>query len=81
MSKGIAVNVGLNFIDKTVYGTDGALKGCVNDAKAMQAIANSQGFETKLILNEEATHNRIVNEITALRFSVWKVMLGIEASQ
>jgi len=64
MSKGIALNVGLNFIDKTVYGTDGALKGCVNDAKAMQAIANSQGFETKLILNEEATRNRIVDEIT-----------------
>ncbi|MCU0533762.1 MAG: caspase family protein [Hydrococcus sp. Prado102] len=64
MAKGISINIGLNYIDKTIYGSDGALKGCVNDAKAMKAIAESQGFKSQLILNEEATYNNICNAIT-----------------
>lgn len=63
MAKGISLHVGLNYIDKMIYGSDGALKGCVNDAKAMQAVAKSLGFESQLILNEEATYTNIRNAI------------------
>ncbi|MEG3848244.1 caspase family protein [Microcoleus sp. herbarium19] len=63
MAKGISIHVGLNYIDKTIYGFDGALKGCINDAKALQAVAKSQGFESQLILDEEATYTNIHNAI------------------
>lgn len=63
MAKGISIHVGLNYIDKRIYGSDGVLKGCVNDAKALQVVAKSQGFESQLILNEEATYTNIRNAI------------------
>jgi len=59
MSRGISVHLGLNRINPAHYGTDGALRGCVSDAKSMQQIAQKTGFATTLLLNEEATSKRL----------------------
>jgi hypothetical protein len=65
MSKSISINVGLNRVNPDAYnGWDGALAGCVNDALAMKKIADGLGYEvTQLILDEEATADRIITEI------------------
>jgi hypothetical protein len=65
MSKSISINVGLNGVDPDAYnGWDGALAGCVNDALAMKKIADALGYEVStLVLNEEATADRIISEI------------------
>jgi metacaspase-1 len=64
MTKAISINIGLNYVDANAYGGwNGQLAGCVNDAKAMQAIAQNLGYLTILILNEEATADRIISEI------------------
>jgi hypothetical protein len=64
MTKAISINIGLNNVDPNAYnGWDGSLSGCVNDALAMQKIADSLGYVSTLILNEEATADRIISEI------------------
>jgi len=64
MSNAISINVGLNGVDPNAYnGWDGALAGCVNDALAMQKIADGLGYVSTLILNAEATADRIISEI------------------
>src|SRR5438046_10768313 len=64
MTKAISINIGLNNVDPNAYnGWDGSLAGCVNDALAMQKIADSQGYVSTLILNEKATADRIISEI------------------
>lgn len=64
MTKGISINIGLNRVDPANYGSQfHDLRGCENDARSMQAIALSQGFDTELILSEDATRDRIINAI------------------
>lgn len=64
MTNAISINIGLNYVDPNAYnGWDGALSGCVNDALAMQRIADNLGYLSILILNEEATADRIISEI------------------
>jgi metacaspase-1 len=64
MTKAISINIGLNNVDPNAYnGWDGSLAGCVNDAQAMKGIADSLGYLSILILNGEATANRIISEI------------------
>ncbi len=56
MATGISIHIGLNRVDPGHYqGWDGKLKGCENDARAMEAIASKQKFATSLLLNEQAT--------------------------
>ena len=56
MATGISIHIGLNRVDPNHYqGWDGKLKGCENDARAMEAIASKQKFATSLLLNEQAT--------------------------
>ncbi|MCE7980281.1 MAG: caspase family protein [Caldilinea sp. CFX5] len=56
MTQGISIHIGLNRVDPAAYnGWNGQLAGCVNDATAMQAIAQSCGYQSTLLLNEQAT--------------------------
>lgn len=60
----LSLHVGLNLLNPAHYaGWDGALAGCENDAIAMERLARSQGFETKLMLTEAATRQAVVEEI------------------
>lgn len=63
MAQGIVLNIGVNFIDPKHYGSDGALKGCVNDAKAMHELALGQGFKGQLLLNTEANRTQVIRAI------------------
>lgn len=66
-AKGISIHIGLNRVDADHYqGWDGELNGCENDAKAMQAIAEQQGFESQLILTSQATANHVKQALTAV---------------
>ena len=64
MAIGLSLHIGVNFLDPIHYGSDGALKGCVNDAKAMYKIATGQGFESTLLLNEEASRPNIIRYLS-----------------
>ncbi len=64
MSNAISVHIGLNKIDKAVYGTDGALAGCHNDARAMQNIASSLGYKTTVLLDQDATAGNVIKRIS-----------------
>lgn len=62
--RGIAMTIGLNKIDKSHYGTDGALRGCVNDAQDINNIARLQKFECRPpLLNEQATRAAVTDGI------------------
>lgn len=64
MPRGIAVNIGLNRVDPTQYNPPlKVLKGCENDARSMNAIAQSQGFETTMLLGDQATHEGVSDAI------------------
>lgn len=64
MATGMSIHIGLNFVDPGHYqGWDGRLKGCVNDARSMEEIANTQGFTTCLLLNEQATADGVKSAI------------------
>lgn len=57
MTKGIAINIGLNSVDPDHYnGWDGQLNACEADAEDMRDVAASQGFETQaFLLTKDAT--------------------------
>ena len=64
MVQAISINIGLNSVNPDCYnGWDGALLGCLNDAHAMQAIADRQGYMSVPIHGEEATADRVIGEI------------------
>jgi metacaspase-1 len=64
MARGISLHIGLNRVDPAHYnGWDGALTACEFDAQDMQAIAESCGFETNMLLTEEGTADAIMAAI------------------
>lgn len=71
---GISLHVGVEKLNPACYplkpphpdwpdGWDGPLLGTANDARDMQAIAESQGFETTLLLTEDATADNVIAAI------------------
>jgi hypothetical protein len=63
-ARGRSLHVGLNVVDDVAYGTPIApLSGCVNDANDMTALANSQGFSTTTLLDEQGTSQNITDAI------------------
>jgi hypothetical protein len=60
MSQAASLHIGLNKIDASVYGTDGTLSGCQNDARAMQDIAGALGYKTQALLDGDATAGNVV---------------------
>jgi len=64
MAKGISLNIGLNFVDPYQYGDSfEELQGCENDARDMLTLAATQGFQTTLLLNNQATTTAVIREI------------------
>ena len=65
MAKGIAVTIGLNFVDPKHYqGWDGELEACEADAEDMAAITKAKGFKTATLLTKAATRAAVVGRIT-----------------
>jgi metacaspase-1 len=64
MATGISINIGLNGVDPSCYnGWDGKLNGCVNDANAMRDLADAQGYDCTLLLDEEATSAAVIKAL------------------
>jgi hypothetical protein len=56
MPRGLSIHIGLNVVNPAAYGGwNGQLAGCINDARAMQAIAESRGFSASVLLDGQAT--------------------------
>ena len=64
MEKGLSIHIGLNVIDEAVYGTNGQLYGCVNDANAMEQLAIDLGYTPTKLLNEHATADAVAGAIS-----------------
>lgn len=70
MAKGHSIHIGLNYVDPNHYTDqqgnpwDGALAACVFDAEDMQSLAQAQGFQTQLLLDENATADAVIGAIT-----------------
>jgi len=61
MPQAISIHLGLNAVDAHVYkGWSGLLRGCENDARAMQAIADARGFTSRLLLGADATRDNLL---------------------
>lgn len=61
MPQAISIHLGLNAVDARVYkGWSGPLRGCENDARAMQVIADAQGFTSRLLLGPDATCSNLL---------------------
>ena len=66
MTKGLSIHVGLNHVDPSSYGGwDGELNACHQDARDMRALAKSLGYDTKLMLDDQATMSSVLSAITA----------------
>ena len=66
MARGRSLHIGLNHIDPSHYGTDGALAGCLNDARDMEAMAGSLGYDRRpSLLDEQATVTAVKAAINA----------------
>jgi hypothetical protein len=64
MPRGISLHIGLNSVDPAHYdGWDGALTACEFDANDMQAIAESQGFDTTKLLTADANSEAVIAAI------------------
>lgn len=64
MARGIALHLGLNRVDPRHYGGwDGQLAACEADAKDMQALGRAQGFQSTLLLTQEATYGKATEAI------------------
>lgn len=65
MARGISLHIGLNRVDPAHYdGWDGALTACEFDARDMEAISESCGFETRTLMTDEATADAILRAIS-----------------
>ena len=64
MARGISLHIGLNRVDPAQYdGWDGALAACEFDANDMKAIADDRGFDSGILLTEQATADAITSAI------------------
>jgi len=63
--KGLSLHIGLNYVDPDHYGGwNGKLTACELDARDMQIIADSQGYDSTLFLREEATRENVIGFIS-----------------
>ena len=63
-ARGIAMTIGLNRISPSAYPDAPELRGCINDAKAINEIARFAGFEcAEPLLNEHATAKAVIDGI------------------
>ena len=64
-ARGLSLHIGLNNVDDNAYGMPvPVLQGCENDARDMQALAQTQRFDgSQLLLSPDATADNIINAI------------------
>ncbi len=63
-ARGISLHVGVNSVDSLHYqGWNGQLVACQADANDMQSIAQSLGYETTLLLTQDATRHHVKQAI------------------
>jgi metacaspase-1 len=61
MPRAISIHLGLNAVNTAAYGGwSGPLRGCESDARAMQVIADAQGFTSRLLLGADATRHNLL---------------------
>jgi Caspase domain len=61
---GWSLHIGLNRVNPDSYGGwPGRLRGCVNDVKDVQSIANLQQFTSVLLINDEAKREAVRTKI------------------
>ncbi|MDQ3022052.1 MAG: caspase family protein [Bacteroidota bacterium] len=67
-AKGYSLHIGINKVDPNHYqGWDGELTACEFDAKDMNDLAKSKGFNNrKVLLTKQATRNAVISELTKL---------------
>ena len=64
MARAVSLHIGLNRVDASAYnGWDGALAGCINDARDMEAIADSLGYASTLLTDAQATSDGVIEAI------------------
>jgi len=69
VARGRSIHIGLNAVDAQNYeGWTGQLSGSVNDALALQGVADSMGFLSTLLINSDATSVRVIQEILATSY-------------
>jgi len=71
--EGVSIHIGVDRVDPQHYGGDFALASCENDAKRMAAIADSLGYNTLTLINEEAT---VLNFTSFMRNSIENLFSG-----
>lgn len=64
MAFGMSIHIGLNNLDVEAYGEQTVLAGCINDADAMQSLAAGKGFQTRRLVDEEATADVVIAAIS-----------------
>jgi hypothetical protein len=66
MANGLAIHVGLNRVDPSHYaGWSGPLAACELDAEDMRAIADTAGFQSTVLLTEDATSEAVIGALEA----------------
>lgn len=64
MRQGLSLHIGLNYVDPNAYDKwNGKLSGCINDAQAMKRIAESQGYSTRILIDNQATASAVCNQL------------------
>lgn len=66
-AKGLSLHVGINEVGQSHYAEAvRALKNCINDAKAMQDLAQFQGFEeSKILIDAAATRDAVKDAVAS----------------
>lgn len=64
MAMGMSIHIGLNNLDVAAYGEQTVLAGCINDADAMQSLATNRGFQTRRLVEDEATADAVIAAIS-----------------
>jgi hypothetical protein len=56
MAMALSLHIGLNHVDPKAYsGWDGALRGCINDATDLRALAEKLGYTPSTLIDDQAT--------------------------
>ena len=64
---GYSLHIGVNVVDPNTYiPAPQVLAGCVNDANAMQNIASGQGFQTRTMLDQQATSGAVLTALSQM---------------
>jgi hypothetical protein len=67
MARGISLHIGLNYVNPPAYdGWEGKLVSAETDARDMEELARRQGFETRMLLSDQATRKAVLRSIRSI---------------